>query len=637
MCSFAIQKIPPVNYRTTLYLFLGTLVLGIFIAQFIIYNSVQNSQSDSHIINVAGSQRMYSQKIVKSALLLVGHPKAVAYRTELESALVMLETQHWALQHGSEELGLEESRTNSVTTQSLFDSMQDSYLGLTTAARELLETSNAEDQRQLLSRIASSEQKFLPLMDAVVGNFEKEARARIEHLQETGLLIAAFLMILTIVCIFLLIQPLLRRFHHQNEKLGRVNTELIQQKNQLVIETGEIKEEIEYLTIAKQKAEEATLAKSNFLSNMSHEIRTPMNAVIGMTHVLLEENPREDQREHLETVMFSAENLLVIINDILDYSKMEAGRMVIERTNFDIRDVVNNIYKTLVPKAKAKQLIFQLDLEEDVPRYLVGDPTRLTQVLINLLNNAIKFTEDGKIMLTIHYHGKSKNGQAKVHFEVRDTGIGIPQEKQKSIFESFSQADEHTTRLFGGTGLGLAITKRLIELQGGLIKLQSTPGVGSNFSFALSYPIGEVPQEDVIETKNVLKEKGIEGVKRILIVEDNVFNVKVVKRILKFWDMEIDIAGDGFEALEKIREKDYNIVLMDLQMPRMDGYEATATIRSWEDNKYQSLPIVALSASALADFRQRAFDVGMNDFLTKPFKPKDLFQTIERHAIQLRA
>lgn len=625
------------NYRTTLYLFLGTLVLGIFISQFVIYQSVQNSLSDSRIINIAGSQRMYSQKIGKTALLLANDPQNGTIREDLSIALEKLEAQHWALQHGSPDVGLQEHRSNSSTTQSLFDSMQDSYLGLTTAAHNLMDSSDPTLMAASLPTIISNEQKFLPLMDAIVVNYEKEAQDRIEKLQEMGLLVASFLIILTVVCLFLLIQPMLRRFHYKNSKLSKVNEDLIKQKNQLVIETGEIKEEIEYLTIAKQKAEEATLAKSNFLSNMSHEIRTPMNAVIGMTHILKEENPREDQREHLDTIMFSAENLLVIINDILDYSKMEAGRMVIERTNFDIKEVINNIYKTLAPKAKDKQLLFQLDMEQDIPRYLVGDPTRLTQVLINLINNAIKFTEEGKIMLTIRLQGKTKNGEAKVHFEVKDTGIGIPKEKHKAIFESFSQADEHTTRVFGGTGLGLAITKRLVGLQGGVIKLQSELGKGSTFSFYLPYPLGEAPQETLVETKNVLKEKGIEGVERILIVEDNVFNVKVVKRILKFWDMEIDIAGDGYEALEKVRQKDYNIVLMDLQMPRMDGYEATATIRSWEEHKYQSLPIIALSASALADFRQRAFDVGMNDFLTKPFKPKDLYQTIERHAIQLRA
>jgi|GEM_PF-1588578 len=628
---------PPVNYKTTLYLFLATLVLGVLLSQVIIYSSVQKSLSDSRIINVAGSQRMYSQKLAKTALLFIDDNDASKGRFVFEETLDQLEMQHWALLHGSEEIGLSGSWGNSPVAQSLFDSMQDAYHGLTSSSRRLLNGTDPLAYPDIIADILTYEQKFLPLMDAIVGNYEREAQGRIEHLQQTGMMIAGFLVVLMIGCVLLLIQPVLKKLDRKNEKLTQINQDLLNQKEQLVVETGEIKEEIEYLTIAKQKAEEATLAKSNFLSNMSHEIRTPMNAVIGMTHVLLEENPRTDQREHLETVMFSAENLLVIINDILDYSKMEAGRMVIERTNFDIREVINNIYKTLAPKAKARRLIFQLDMEEDVPRYLLGDPTRLTQVLINLLNNAIKFTEEGKISLVVRQQSKPNQGESKLSFEVKDTGIGIPKEKQEQIFESFSQADEHTTRVFGGTGLGLAITKRLVELQGGWIKLQSEVGKGSCFSFSLTYTIGEAPSELLTETQNVLKQKGIKGVERILIVEDNLFNIKVVKRILKFWDMEIDIAKDGYEALEKVKEKDYNLVLMDLQMPRMDGYQATETIRSWGENKYQSLPIIALSASALADFRKRAFDVGMNDFLTKPFKPKDLYQTIERHAIQLRA
>ncbi len=624
------------NYKTTLYLFLASVIASVLLSQLIIYTSVEDSLLDSRVINVAGSQRMYSQKLAKMALLFANNSEP-RLRFALEETLETLEMQHWALLHGSEEIGLEGSRDNSPAARSLFDSMQDAYQGLTSSARRLLDSENTLAYPDLIADIIMNEQKFLPLMDAIVGNYEKEAHGRIQNLKETGLMVAGFLILLMIACVILMIQPVLKKLDRKNEKLTQVNQDLLSQKEQLVVETGEIKDEIEYLTIAKQKAEEATLAKSNFLSNMSHEIRTPMNAVIGMTHVLLEENPRIDQKEHLETVMFSAENLLVIINDILDYSKMEAGRMVIERTNFDIREVINNIYKTLVPKAKERKLIFQLDMEEDVPRYLLGDPTRLTQVLINLLNNAIKFTEEGKISLAVRQQGQSKKGESKLLFEVKDTGIGIPKEKQEQIFESFSQADEHTTRIFGGTGLGLAITKRLVELQGGLIKLQSEIGKGSCFSFSLTYPIGEIPIETLSETQNVLKQKGIKGVERILIVEDNLFNVKVVKRILKFWDMEIDIAHDGYEALEMIKVKDYNIVLMDLQMPRMDGYQATETIRSWSEKKYQSLPIIALSASALADFRQRAFDVGMNDFLTKPFKPKDLYQTIERHAINIRA
>ncbi|MEZ5042545.1 MAG: ATP-binding protein [Saprospiraceae bacterium] len=637
MPYFGPTNLRQVRYKPTLFLFLCTIVLVVLCLSILFNFSIKHSEHDSRLINVAGSQRMYSQKMAKTALRMLIEEDVSALRTELKSSLDELERQHWGLLHGHDDHGMSIKVANSPTTRSLFDTMQEPYNRLSSLARQLIEVKDKGQFPSIVNELLVQEAKFLPLMDAIVANYEKEAEQKIQALQREEIIMGGIMLLVTLLSISLLIFPLLKKFDGQYQKINKYNQDLAQQKIQLLEHSDRITEENEYLTIAKQKAEEATHAKSNFLSNMSHEIRTPMNAVIGMTHILLEEDPRADQKDQLETIMFSAENLLVIINDILDYSKIEAGRLVIEKTNFDINDIINNIYRTFAPKAKEKQLIFQLDLAEDIPQYLIGDPTRLSQILINLLNNAIKFTEKGKISLTVKKLNKPTAQRCKVYFEVNDTGIGIPKEKHRKIFDSFSQADDNTTRLFGGTGLGLAITKRLIELQGGSIKLESEVGNGAAFSFSFEYPIGEAPQENPVETRNILKQTGISGVKRILIVEDNIFNIKVVKRILKFWDLEIDVALDGLEALEKVKETDYSVVLMDLQMPNMDGYEATATIRSWQESKFQSLPIIALSASAMADFRKRAFDAGMNDFLTKPFKPKDLYLAIERHAISTRA
>jgi CheY-like chemotaxis protein len=270
-------------------------------------------------------------------------------------------------------------------------------------------------------------------------------------------------------------------------------------------------------------------------------------------------------------------------------------------------------------------------MDDQLPSYIVGDKTRLSQILINLINNAIKFTHEGKVILKIQQEEVTEE-EVRMKFAVTDTGIGIADEKQEQIFESFSQADDDTTRLFGGTGLGLAITKRLLELQNSQIELESEINKGSTFSFSISYPIGEVPAEKKTDKKVLQSDSGIKGIKKILIVEDNLFNIKVAQRILNIWNLDIDIAKDGVEAVEKIRANDYSLVLMDLQMPRMDGYQATSTVRSWEEPKYQSLPIIALSASAMEEFRLKAFEVGMNDYITKPFKPTELYNAIERHA-----
>jgi PAS domain S-box-containing protein len=369
----------------------------------------------------------------------------------------------------------------------------------------------------------------------------------------------------------------------------------------------------------KEKAEQAAKAKSQFLSVMSHELRTPLNAVIGITHLLLQSHPREDQQEDLRTLQFSGESLLHIINDILDFTKLDSGKIELSAIDFNLRDLSQSLYQSFSFKAKEKNIVFDVEYDEKMPFYVKGDNFRLSQVLNNLISNAIKFTQEGFVKLKIELI--SRQGNALVtQFSVIDSGIGIPEEKQEKIFEQFTQADSDTTRLYGGTGLGLSISARLVELMGSAIVVTSMPGEGSNFRFTLVFQQGSKRDAMTSTPKVVSKSNDQFANKLILLAEDNAFNANIARRFITGWGANLEIVVDGRQALEFVSRRKYDLILMDVQMPVLDGFACTRKIRK----HFKDVPIIAITASPKNEIISEIRECGMNDFVSKPFKPNEL-------------
>jgi len=450
-------------------------------------------------------------------------------------------------------------------------------------------------------------------IDSNISNLREtieEQRADIDK-QQKSINLSKMTTALSIALIIIL--SLLTLSLYKNNNLRAKANELLQDKNS-------------ELQLAKEKAEKASLAKAQFLSTITHELRTPLYAVTGLTHLLLEEDPKPHQKEHLNSLKFSGEYLLSLINNILDLNKLEANKVELEKTTFNLKKRVNDVLIALKKSSEDRNNKLHLEYDQSIPESLIGDPIKLSQVLINLIGNSVKFTQNGDVSVRVSKL-KEDGKRVRLHFEIEDNGVGISKKKQKSIFETFSQASLQINRKFGGTGLGLSIVKNLLQLMGSKIHLESQLGKGSKFWFDLALEVAEDLQ-DQKGNKKLSYEVDYASLKnrKVLVVEDNKINQMITRKILEKHEMDCMVADNGLDAVALVQENSFDVILMDIHMPGISGIEATEKIRTFN----KDIPIIALTAVTIDENLDHFYKAGFNEIIPKPFKTEEFFEKIYR-------